>query len=331
MIIVLHGENSFFTKRKQSEIVAQYRAKHPHALSLYFFESNCDFAEFKAATETTSLFDPKKLVVVKNALDELKGNAGFFTFLKEKDIKEDKNTVVLFTEDKIVEMGPVKARVGAKRISSTQGADKNKQLAWLLEKPTVVQESKQLSSSQLSEWVRQEIMRLGGEADADAIPALIASCGTDLWRLASECAKLVSYAERVTKQNITCLVSSEAHGQIFEALAALTAGNAKGALSQFSALIKEGEDWMKLFGMIVFQFRSIAKVRSLLDEGADAARIQKVTGMKPFTIQKIMPYAKARTMEQIKQTYKKLVDADLALKTGRTSFEVVVENLVLGL
>jgi len=68
MIIVLHGENSFLTKRKRDEIVAQYRLKHPQGLSYFVFEEKPDMAEVKAALETISLFETKRLLVIKDAL-----------------------------------------------------------------------------------------------------------------------------------------------------------------------------------------------------------------------------------------------------------------------
>ncbi|MBI1754803.1 DNA polymerase III subunit delta [Candidatus Azambacteria bacterium] len=313
MIIVLHGENSFFTKRKRDEIIAEYWAKHSHGLSFFVSADDFDFEDFKAAAETASLFDQKKLMVCKNALASAKENDALFVFLRTKNIKEDNNTVVVFSE----------------HISLS--ASKNKQIRWLLEKPSVVQESKNLAPAQRAAWAKGEISNAGGTIDSDALELLVSACEGDAWRLWNEIAKLVSYDAHVTKKNVALLVAQESEGEIFEAISALSGGNASAAARHFHALLKQGEDWTRIFAMIVFQFRSILKIRSLLDRGYDSEKIKKATGIHPFAIRKTIPHAQRYTTEQLKGIYRKLLELDLSLKTGKTSFATAAENLILGL
>lgn len=311
MIIVLHGENSFLTKRKRDEVVTQYKAKHPAGLSFFLFEDGFDADEFKKVTETTSLFDAKKLVVCKDLLGKAKEFETILGFLKTKNIKEDKDTVVVFSEHESL------------------SASKNKHIKWLLEAPTVAQESKPLVSSKLPVWVRAEVSRLGGDIDQDAAASLLTICGDDMWRLSNEIAKLVAHDKRVTKKSVDALVAKEPEGEIFEALSALSSGNARTAARQFRALLKKDGEWTKIFAMIVFQFRSVLKVRSLLDEGHEGPALQKASGMHPFALRKTIPHAKRYTAEKLKDMYRRLVNMDFALKTGQLTFEAAVEDLIL--
>lgn len=312
MIIILHGENSFLTKRKRDEIIARYRAKHPHGLS-YFACENGSFDDFRSAAETASLFDAKKLIACREMLGEIKTASPLIAFLRARKIKEDKDIVVVFSE------------------SAPLSAVKNKEIQWLFEAPSVVQESKVIALAHMPAWVRGEVSRLGGAIDDNALPFLLSASGGDLWRLSAELAKLLAYDAHISKETVALLVAQTAEGEIFAGVAALARRDAKTALSHFSALLKDGEDWTRIFAMIVFQFRGMIKVKSLLDAGCAGPALQKRAGMHPFALAKTIPYARTYTMEELKRMYITLWETDVALKTGSISFEAAAENMALGI
>src|SRR3989344_6742975 len=160
MIIILHGENDFFSRRKLNEIIAQYRLKHKAGLSFFSFDpalNGFDFSDFKSATETVAMFSEKKLIVLKNLVKEIPVD-----YLKEKKLKEDIETVIVFYE------------------SIALDQKKNKDIAWLFEKSAISQASKNLEGSKLSSWIYGEVERRGGEISEDALGLLSASCGHDL-------------------------------------------------------------------------------------------------------------------------------------------------------
>lgn len=314
MIIILHGENSFLTKCKRDEIIAQYKAKHPHGLSYFVYDgdSAASLDDFKAAVETVSLFDIKKLIVCKDMLSDMKTAMECCAFARIKKIKEDKDTVVVFSESALLTTA------------------KNKEMQWLFERPSVVQESKLIVPARLPAWVQGEVARLGGTIDADALPLLISASGSDLWRLSAELAKLVCYDAHISKKSAAFFITQADHGEIFSGIAALARKDAKTALLHFAALIKDGENWMRIFTMIVFQFRSMIKVKSLLDAGYSGPALQKRAGMHSFALAKTITCARQYTLEELQRIYARLWETDVALKTGGISFEAVVENMALG-
>jgi len=117
--------------------------------------------------------------------------------------------------------------------------------------------------------------------------------------------------------------------KIFNAISALTSGNKKEAVEHFYKVLKSGEDWTRVFAMIVYQFRSMLKVKSLQDDNVVATQMAKVLKMHPFAVKKILPHASRYSMDRLKQIYKSLLEADFNLKTGRVSFQVVLERLIL--
>lgn len=312
MIIVLHGINTFLTKRKRDEIMASYRAKHPQGLSFFAFDEESDARDVKTAIETMSLFEEKKLVVCRNFLKKIEEDETFFSWLKERNIQKDSATVAVFSEDRVL------------------AGTKNKNIAWLLEKPTVVQRSEGVNAARLPAWMEQEAARHRATIERDAASYLIDACGDDLWRLSHEIEKCASYHAAITKERAQLLVPMTEEGRIFDALAALTEGNTKKAAAHFSALQKDGEDWAKMFGAVVFHFRGIVQARSLLDLGWKKEQMQKELGMHPFALQKAIGYARGASMDALAKTYRMIGKADQALKTGRMTAEEFFERLLLG-
>lgn len=312
MIIILHGENSFLSQRKLNEIIAQYRAKHKTGLSFFVFEAGFDFLDFKSAVETVSMFSEKKLIVLKDVLADA---VAVLDYLKEKKIKDDADTVAVFYESAALD-------------------GKDDRIKWLLEKPAMVQESKNLDGAKLCAWIKNEATRQGGEITNDAADMLISFCGNDMWRLSNEIGKLVAFAPRITKENVVLLARQNIEADVFGAVAYLVGGNAKAAVEQFWRVTQTGEDPIKTFGLVVFQFRTLLKVRSALDEPAGQTapdRLAKNLRLHPFVLRKTLPLAKKYTAERLRRIYKYLLETDMALKRGEVSFEEFMENLSLNL
>lgn len=311
MIIILHGENSFFTKRKEEEIIARYTAKHPKGLSFFVFDDGADIGDIRGAIETLSLFETKKLIVCKNLLRAAAGNAGFIAWLKERGIKETNDVVVVFSERGICE------------------AKKNAAMQWLLEAPSAVQESVPLTAAQLPAWVRKEAAGFGADIKPDAVSELILFCGNDLWRLSGELQKLSAYATVIVREHVRLLVARDSEGQIFEAVSALMHKQGRVAAEQFRALILQGEEWPMMMGMIAYQMRSMVRVKDALERGVSLENMAKELGMHPFAVKKTIPLVRARPYAELVRMYGTLRDMDVALKTGEMTFDEAWERLLV--
>lgn len=313
MIIILHGENTFLSKRKLDEIIASHRAKHRTGLSFFSFDpalNAFDFIDFKAAVETTAMFSEKKLIVLKSLVKEIPVD-----YLKEKKLKEDADTVIVFYE------------------TAALDAQKNKDIAWLFAKPAISQESKNFDGAKLNLWISSEVERRGGKISRDALNALASLRGADLWRLDNEINKLLAYSPSISEENVALLVHQDAEGDVFGAAASLIGRSAGKAVEQFARVIRQGEDPIKTFGLIVFQFRALLKVRSALDESSQFAadKAAKSLRLHPFVVKKTIPFAKKYAAEDLRRIYKLLLETDLKLKTGETTLGEFVEDLALGL
>ena len=69
MIIFLYGPDAYRRQEKLKEIVSEYRAKHENpSLQHFDFREEGKFDEFRDFAKSGSLFDNKKMAVVRNSL-----------------------------------------------------------------------------------------------------------------------------------------------------------------------------------------------------------------------------------------------------------------------
>ncbi len=309
MIIVLHGENSLFTRRKLDEIIASYKAKHASGLSFFVFDSSVDFSDIKSAWETISMFEEKKLLILKNVLSEKKAKDDIIDYLRSQLAKEDKDRIVVFMESGML-------------------AKKSADSTWLCEAPSIIQESKNLIGQKLAEWISYEVKKQDAEIEPVAVEFLIQACRNDIWLLSSEIAKLAVHDKRITKEHVKLLVHYSETTKVFDAVSALAEKNVAKALKEFSRVLKE-QEWAGVLGLIVYQFRAIVKACVLIDEKASSSIIEKEMGMHPFALRKTLGYAKKYTRAQAESLFGALCDMDAGLKTGRISFEPALEHFAL--
>ncbi|MEK7520000.1 MAG: hypothetical protein AAB581_02030 [Patescibacteria group bacterium] len=315
MLILLHGENSFLTRRKLAEVIAQYKAKHASGLSFFSFDERSDIDEVKTAYETHAMFVEKKLIVCRDMLHVTEPRTAIVALLRAKDAKEDQDIVVVLCEDERLD------------------AAKNKDIAWLLEKPTMVQESKAFSGERLASWIREETERLGARCEDAAARELAVRCGNDLWRLSREIEKLAAHSSVIVQRDVEALVvgGSNDASHTFPGVDALVEKNGAAAARHFSGALAQGEDWARIFGAIVFQFRNMLIARDALDRGLSPAHIQKCSGMKPFVFQKASHAAKKYSMSELMPVFSLLGELDAGLKTGRFTFAEAIDRLTLRL
>ena len=162
MIIFLYGPDSFRSRQKLNEILAQYKEKHKQAFNLKFFdcdEQKVDIKGLKDELRQTSMFKEKKLLVISNLFGD--------TALKEKFLKEGKDFVASDEVVLVYEPGEIKS------------TDK---LLKFLSKESKTQEFKSLDDRNLRAWIRKEAERQKGRIEDMAVDVLCDYVGSNLWQ-----------------------------------------------------------------------------------------------------------------------------------------------------
>ncbi len=182
----------------------------------------------------------------------------------------------------------------------------------------------------MSEWIRQETRRQGGEIHARAARRLAELVGDQPRHAAQEIAKLITYvdaARPITLEDVETLSVSVSEASIFALVDALGQGNARRAQQRYHQILRD-RDAFQIFGMIVRQFRLLLQARALLDQGAQVKTIQDELQLHPFVAEKITRQARNFRLPTLENIYRHLQKMDVAAKTGQMPLELAIDLFI---
>jgi len=187
-----------------------------------------------------------------------------------------------------------------------------------------------LRGKDLKAWIRQRVKAEGGDITPQAVNLLAELIGGDLWAMDGEIQKLLIYSQErpIGEDDVRQLVSHVQEANIFALVDAVAEGRTELAQRILHRLYDEGVAPTYILVMITRQFRLIAQAREL-PRGLSRLQIQDRLGLKKsYGLDKTLSQAKLYDFESIKQAYDKLLETDLAIKTGKYSDKLALELLV---
>ncbi|MCK5044216.1 DNA polymerase III subunit delta [Candidatus Parcubacteria bacterium] len=307
MLLFLYGQDIYRSRHKLNGIISSYKKVHQSGLNLEFFDGqNLDFKDFKNRINTISMFREKKLLVLKNVLN----NTDFKTeFLKQKKLFIQSDDIIIFYE---------KDKIPA-----------NNTLLRFLKKEGKCQEFEPLSGLKLKNWIKTEISRYKAEIETTAVEKLVEFVGNDLWRLSFELQKLASYSLKIKKEDIELLVAPRIEADIFKTIDALAVKNKKEALISVHKHLEKGDSPLYILSMINFQFRNLLMVKDKCKNMEYLSpSASKELGIHPYVIRKTLWQTKRFSLEELKKIYKRIFKIDLQIKTGQVGPEVALDLLI---
>lgn len=182
-------------------------------------------------------------------------------------------------------------------------------------------------------WIRRRAARYGAEIAPQAALALAELVGDDLHAADNELVKLSTYvagARPITLEDVALLTPFVPEANIFDMVDALVQGDPKGALARLHRLL-EGNDPLQLLGMIVRQFRLLIMAKAYLDAGGPPDGLAAAIDVHPYAAKKLPAQARNFTMAQLEHIYRRLLDYDMEIKTGRIKPDLALDLLVAAL
>jgi len=187
-----------------------------------------------------------------------------------------------------------------------------------------------LRGDNLKAWIERRVKEEGGVIASAAVDLLADLVGGDLWAMDSEISKLLVHNQGrpIGEDDVRQLVSRFQEANIFALVDAVAEGNTDLAQQILHRLYDEGMSPTHILTMIARQFRLIALVRELR-ESLSRAEIQDRLGLKQSrAVDTTLKQARLYDFESLKRAYDKLLETDLAIKTGKYSGELALELLV---
>ena len=187
-----------------------------------------------------------------------------------------------------------------------------------------------LKNEALKVWIQKRIKKEGGNITPQAVKLLTELIGGDLWAMDGEIQKLLLYSQErpISEDDVRQLVSYIQEANIFALVDAVAEGRTELAQRILHRLYNDGEAPIYILTMITRQFRLIAQARDL-EKGLSRMQIQERLGLKAsYALDKTLRQAKLYDFEGVQRAYDKLLETDLAIKTGQYSDKLALELLV---
>lgn len=183
---------------------------------------------------------------------------------------------------------------------------------------------------ELAAWIRARAKAKGARIDPAAVGALIDLIGNDLRLLNSELEKLAAYCtdNLITLADVQQLVPLAREAVVWDLIDAIAQKRLGAALNVLRRLLDEGEPALRLFGLMVSEYRLLIQTRALLDQGYTEERIAGRLGVHPWRLRQRMEAARRAPADRLKAIYRLLLQTDVEIKTGVQEDEAALEFLV---
>jgi len=187
-----------------------------------------------------------------------------------------------------------------------------------------------LGDTGLQQWIKKQVKEEGGNISPQAVSLLAGLIGSNLWIMANEIKKLVllTSGRRIEEEDVRTLVSYAQETNVFamvDAILEFKPGIAEKLLQQ---LLREGAAPAYLLFMLARQVQMIVRARELRSQGEPEVEIQNRLGLPQFALRRTLEQAGRHPLSRVIEVYHKLLETDLAIKTGKYDGELALNILI---
>jgi DNA polymerase-3 subunit delta len=195
----------------------------------------------------------------------------------------------------------------------------------------VIREFAPMRRDSLVTWVRDRASRKGATIEQTAVAELTELVGANLWTMDQELEKLAIYCagRPITPDDVHALVTGSRESSVFELVDAIMARRPQAALEVMERLLEGGATGPSLIAIVARQARMVAIAQEL--GAANVPRSEwgsRIGTTSDFVVRKTSDQARRFSPEAVRGLYRLLLNADMAMKTGETTDELALTELV---
>lgn len=297
MIYLIEGENNYEAFREYKKLIASFSKDGFEVIRLSDERDN--LSEKINLTQNMGMFS-KKTVYLVDSFDDL-----------SKDQQERLKQVGTNTELIIYYQG---------------NFDKRTNFYKSIKKSGKVSSFAQLKGAKLENWTRQKIRDLGLGISPEDLNFLLLRLGENQSIQHSELSKLKIFTEEggvLDREAIKMLICDNAQVSVWELVDYLLERQKAKSLRQLDQILQDTE-YEQIVGLLVSQLRYlyIALNTSSKDQMVELK-------VHPFVASKIRVRARNFSIEKLKKLYRKIVDMEIAVKSGKIDKALALDFLVL--
>jgi DNA polymerase-3 subunit delta len=329
LLYILQGEDDFSLTRALDEIKKGLGDPSMLATNTTILEGqNVTPGELRMVVETVPFLAEKRLVIVQGLL-------GRFELQNKTPRRSKKSSPANGRENDAKSFAAAMADLPESTVLVlTDGRIKNANPLLKIISGAKVMSFPLLRGDVLRQWINKEAAVQGADMSPPALDLLARLVGGNLWIMSSEINKLALFAlgRRIEVEDIKAVVSSAQEANVFamvDAIMEYKAGVAENLLEQ---LLQHGASPAYLLVMLSRQLRLVVRAKELRRQRKPDAEIQSRLGLKSeFPFRKTLEQAQRYPLERLKLVYKRLLEADLSIKTGRydggLAFNLLIADL----
>ena len=327
MLYVLHGEDNFSLTRSLEEIKKGLGDPSLLAANTTVLDGQqLSIDQLRAICETVPFLAEKRLVIIQGLLErfepQVRPRRQKKTTSQAGQNKQDKafadylsgipdSTVLVLLDGRIRSNNILLKQLATAKVRSFP----------------------LLKEAQLKQWIKKEMAEQDISMSPQAVDLLAQLVGSNLWVMTNEITKLALFASgrRIEEEDVKAVVSSAQETNVFamvDAILDFKAGIAEQLLEQ---LLNRGASPAYLLAMLSRQVRMIVRARELRRQRQSDAEIQSRLSLTPFALRKTLEQAQRYSLERLKEAYRKLLQADLSIKTGKYDGELALNLLIVEL
>lgn len=309
MLHILHGEDDFSIREALEKIKEELGGQDLVASNTTTLQGqNLTPQQLAATCDTVPFLAPKRLVVVEGLLSRFEPRdrgtrspapeARGWQSLKGYVGRLPESTELVLVDGKLSKANPLLKGLAPH-------AD--------------IREFIPPKGDKLHDWMRSRAKKAGCSISGSALRLLADLIGGNLWLSSREIDKLCLYAQgrSIEENDVTSLVSYAQETNIFAMTDAILERRSAAAIRLLHRLEDEGAQAPYLMVMITRQFRLVIQAKYLLRERRKAAEIGRALGISSdYVLRKTIDQAKEHSPERLEEIYRKLLDTDIAMKTG---------------
>ena len=182
-------------------------------------------------------------------------------------------------------------------------------------------------------WARERAGKIGASIEPAAISALVEAIGNDTRLVDMELQKLALYRSDgvIRKQDVEAMVSYVREANIFAAVDAALEGRVGFALRLVHQLLEAGRPPTYVIAMIARQVRFLILAKDLKARGMRQDEIGRRLSIRGYPLTKTMQQEGRFSAERLAEIHRRLIEADLSIKTGAADEHMALDTLIIAL
>ena len=321
MIYIIHGEDDFSKKQFLNGLVEELGHEDLRDANTTFLDgSGLTLSHLMEVGSVMPFLAEKRLVVVKSLLSRFEVPPRAATTRK----RGNKHDALLAEWDRISEslgLFPETTTIVFLEIN----LNLNNPVVQEIKKCAQVKQFVSLKGENLRRWINGRVSELGSRITPGATKVLIEFIGPDLWMMENELQKLALYAgaDHIDEETIKLLVSRFQEANIFKIVDAILEGRSFEAIQSARKFFDDGEHVSYILIMIARQLRLILLAKSLIKNNVKGNSLAQRLGLRAeFAVERTIAQAHRNDVENLTLAYRKLLDADLSVKTSSISNDI---------